>query len=102
MWTFTWSKPASGEEGGGGEEGEEGSEEGSEEGGEEEIEDSEEDVPLAQRKRKVEEEGCTGLIKDSRANTCLGWTGACTEFDVRTHPFFANLAEFKVHLTSAH
>ena len=42
-------EPSSGEEGGGGEEGEEGSEE----GGEKEIEDSEEDVPLAQRKRKV-------------------------------------------------
>ena len=46
-------KNASGEEGGGGEEGEEGSEEGSEEGGEEESEDSEQDVPLARRKRKV-------------------------------------------------
>jgi hypothetical protein len=47
-------KTASGEEGGGGEEGEERSkeesEEGSEEGGEEGSEDSEEDVPLAQRK----------------------------------------------------
>ena len=45
---------SSGEEGGGGEEGEERSkeesEEGSEEGGEEGSEDSEEDVPLAQRK----------------------------------------------------
>ena len=42
-------EPSSGEEGGGAEE----SEEGSEEKGEEESEDSEEDVPFAQRKRKV-------------------------------------------------
>ena len=62
LWTFTWSKPASGrassdEEGGGEEGGKEGSEEeskeGSEEGGEEESEDLGEDVPLARRKGKV-------------------------------------------------
>jgi len=54
-------KTSSDEEGGGEEGGtegsekgsEKGSEEGSEEGGEEESEESEQDVPLARRKRKV-------------------------------------------------
>ena len=59
------------------------SEGGSEEGGEEESEDSEEDVPLAQMKRKVArvESRTAELI------TCLGWTCACTEFDFRTPVF---------------
>ena len=52
--------PSSGEKGGGAEEGAEGSEE----GGEEESEDSDGRCSSCSKK----EEGCTGLIKDSRAD----------------------------------
>ena len=64
MWTFTWSKSASGEEGGGGEEGERrGARRGARRG-----------VGWRARiQRRIsscseEEEGCTGLIKDSRVD----------------------------------